>query len=222
MKQVTILFLALILLHMTPACQSRWQFSLDLGPTFTSDIQYKNSAGHINTVMTVSPAFTYFPISTLGIELKYSGMSKPLSYLDNKTNERVKDYTTSHITLSRFLTGLNFYLPLKNVKPFLGILAGASYAEENDYSPYSHLINFNWGFQMGATLNINSLIALRLDASKIYVQNVPNNSAFFGTAADGGGFPSFIIGNPSKATIKQLNVNFGLILNIGKSKKKRV
>ena len=220
-KEVFVLCLAQIFLHIIPACQTHWQFSLCMGPTLTSDIRYQNSTGHIRTLFTVSPAFTYYPLQTLGIELKYSGMSKALSYLDNKGNETLRQYTTSHIDLYRITTGLNFYLPLKRIKPFFGILAGASYAEEDNYYPNSQT-KFNWGFQFGATLNISKLVALRLDGSKIYIPNVFNNSLFWGGYRAGGDSPSYLIGTPSKATIKQLNVNFGLILNMGKTKKRNL
>ncbi len=218
MKPFIIAFIVLVSLPATSICQSRFQFLLSGGATFTPACKFQNSTGHINTAATGSLAFIYHPIATIGIELKYSNLSNPLSYLNNTKSETVRIYTSSHITFQRVLTGLNYYLPLKNIKPFIGLLGGASYVEQQQKYPYSSMFKFNWGFQIGASFNINKLLAVRFDASEIYIPNVPNNSAFFGDPANDSGFPSFIIGNPSTATIKQLNVNLGLMINLGKSK----
>jgi hypothetical protein len=168
--------------------------------------------------MTGSLAIIYRPRSTFGIELKFSG-AHPKSYLNNDTENVVKVYTSSHIVFQRILAGFNYYLPLKNVQPFLGLVAGASYAQTTETAPESSIINFNWGFQSGATLNIAKGMGLRLDASAVFIPNVSNNSSYFNVASDGSGFPSFIIGNPSSATITQWNINLGLLINLGKTNK---
>lgn len=199
--------------------QPSLQLSVSGGPTFTSDIEYNNSTGHIKTAITGSLGLLYLPSSVFGIEFKISVLSHPTSYLNNDTSNIVRIYTTSQIVFQRILAGFNYYLPLKNIKPFVGLLGGASYVYENHFYPYSSLIKFNWGFQIGTSINISKLLAVRVDACEIYIPNVPNNSTFFGDAADGSGFPSFIIGNPSRVTITQWNINLGLLINLSKSSK---
>jgi hypothetical protein len=204
----------LISLKFPAISQSRLQLSVSAGPTFTSKIKYYNCTGYINTAMTGSLALIYRIDSTFGIELKFSA-SHPTSYLDNDANNTLKVYTTSNITFQRILAGFNYYIPQKGFQPFVGLVAGASYAQTTETAPESSIINFNWGFQTGATFNIAKPIALRLDACAVFIPNVPNNSSFFNVAADGSGFPGFIIGNPSKANITQWNINLGLLFNLG-------
>ncbi len=141
---------------------------------------------------------------------------RPTSYFSNDSDNTVKIYTTSHIVLQRILAGFNYYLPLKGIQPFIGLAAGASYAQTTETAPQSFIYNFNWGFQTGATLNIAKSMALRLDGWAVFIPNVSNNTSYFNAAADGSGFPSFIIGNPSRATITQWNINVGLLINLRK------
>jgi len=216
MKNITVLLVLLICLQFHAISQSRFQFSVSGGPTFTSNIGYKNSTGHINTAMTGSLAFIYRPDSTFGFEIKFSSLVNPTSYLNNDTSNIVKIYTTSHIVFQRILAGLNYYLPLKGIQPFLGLVTGASYAQTTETAPESSIINFNWGFQTGASLKIAKSMALRLDVCAVFIPNVSNNTSYFNVAANGSGFPSFIIGNPSRATITQLNINLGLLINLSK------
>ena len=219
MKNITIFLVLMITLQFPAISQPCFQLSVSGGATFTSNIEYNNCTGRINTAMTGSLALIYRPDSAFGIEFKISSLGHPTSYLNNDTSNTVKIYTTSNIVFQRVLVGLNYYLPLKRIKPFIGLLGGASYVEENRASPYSSLIKFNWGFQIGASINIDKILALRLDACEIYIPNVPNNSTFFGNTKDDSGFPSFIIGNPSSATITQWNINLGLLINLKKTNK---
>lgn len=169
--------------------------------------------------MTGSLGLLYRPDSTFGIEVKFSGLSRPTSYLKNDTSNTVKTYTTSRIVLQRILAGFNYYLPFKGINPFMGVAVGATYAQTTQTAPQSSIINFTWGFQTGATLNIASTVALRLDAYAVFIPNVSNNTSYFDVAADGSGFPSFIVGNPSRATITQWNVSVGLLINLDKRNK---
>lgn len=219
MKNIITLFVLLIGLHFPAISQSRFQLSVSGGPTFTSNIGYDNCTGHINTTMTGSLALIYRPDSAFGIELKFSDLAHPTSFLNNDTSNIVKIYTTSKIVFQRILAGFNYYLPLKSIQPFLGLIVGASYAQTTETAPQSSIINFNWGFQSGATLNIAKSIALQLDACTIFIPNVSNNTSYFDVAADGSGFPSFIIGNPSRATITQWNINLGLLFNLTRRNK---
>jgi hypothetical protein len=168
--------------------------------------------------MTASMGFSYKLDSTFGIELKFSSLLSPTSYLNNDTSDIVKIYTTSRIVFQRILAGFNYYLPLKGIQPFLGLVAGVSYVRTTETAPESSIANFNWGFHSGATLNINKLMALRLDACVVFIPNVSNNTSYFNVASDGSGFPSFIIGDPSSATITQWNINLGLLINLSKNK----
>lgn len=216
MKNITSLLVLLICSQSHAISQSRFQFAVSGGPTFTPNIGYKNCTGHINTAMTGSFAFIYQPDSSFGIELKFSSLSHPTSYLNNDTNNTVKIYTTSHIVLEHILVRFNYYLPLKGIQPFIGLAAGASYAQTTETAPQSSIVSFNWGFQIGTTLNIAKSIALRLDGCAVFIPNVSNNTSYFNVAAGGSGFPSFIIGNPSRATIAQVNINLGLLINLSK------
>lgn len=218
MKHYREILFALLLLTGFPAIgQSRFQLAISGGPTFTSDIKYKNCTGHINTATTASFALIYRPDPSFGIELKFSSLMHPTSYLNSDTNNIVKIYTTSHIVLQHILAGFNYYLPLKPVQPFIGIAAGASYAQTTETAPQSSIYNFSWGFQTGATLNITKSIALLLEGCAVFTPNVSNNTSYFDVGADGSGFPSFIIGDPSKATITQWNINLGVLINLGKT-----
>jgi hypothetical protein len=60
------------------------------------------------------------------------------------------------------------------------------------------------------------LIALKLNGYVLKTPGVYNNTSYFDVADDGSGFPSFIVGNPSKATITQWNLNIGIVVNLGK------
>lgn len=194
--------------------QSQLQILVSTGATFTKDIKYNNSTGHINTTTTGSMALVYKLNSSFGIELKYSGYRRPTSYLNSEVDDIVRIYTTSKIIFRRVLTGVNYYIPLKSIQPFLGIVVGASYVETTETGPPSFKVNFNWGLQTGVEFNVSELVALRLDATAIFIPGVSNKSSFFNVAANGSGFPSFIIGNSSKATISQQNINIGILLNL--------
>ena len=95
MKQFAVLLLSLLFLHASSLCQSRFQVLLSGGPTFTPEIKYQNSTGHINTAATAALSLIYHPVSALGIELKYGGLVSPLSYLNHETDASVKAYTIS-------------------------------------------------------------------------------------------------------------------------------
>jgi hypothetical protein len=60
------------------------------------------------------------------------------------------------------------------------------------------------------------LIALKLGGYVLLTPGVYNNTSYFNVAADGSGFPSFAIGDPSKATITQWSMNIGIVVNFGK------
>ena len=194
--------------------QSQLQILVSTGATFTKDIKYNNSTGHINTTTTGSMALVYKLNSSFGIELKYSGYRRPTSYLNSELDDIVRIYTTSKIIFRCVMTGVNYYLPLKGIQPFLGIAAGASYVQTTETIPPSFKINFNWGLQTGIEFNLSKLVALRLDAMAIFIPGVSNKSPFFNVAPNGSGFPSFVIGSPSKATFAQQNVNFGIIVKL--------
>lgn len=211
----------LILAQYTANSQARFQLAVSGGPTFTKDIQFRNCTGHINTTITNSVSFLYRLDSTFGLELKYSSLNRPTSYLNYDADNIVKVYTTSRIIFQRLLTGINYHFPLKPVQPFIGVLAGASYIETTETYPNSSLYSFNWGLQAGAALNISKSIALRLDGSIIFIPNVSNKSSYFNVSADGSGFPSFILDSPSKANISQTNINLGLLINLDNKKRKK-
>lgn len=219
MKKSISFLVFLIFVQYTANSQARFQLAISGGPTFTKDIQFRNCNGHINSTITSSVSFLYLPDSTFGIELKYSSLNRPTSYLNYNADNTVKVYTTSRVIFERLLTGFNYYLPIKPIQPFIGLLAGASYIETTETYPNSSLYSFNWGFQAGATVNISKSIALRLDGSLIFIPNVSNKSSYFNLSADGSGFPSFILNDPSKANITQTNINLGLLINLNKRKR---
>ena len=161
MKHIIALLALLICLSLTTKSQSHLQPGVSGGPAFTTNIGYKNCTGNINTSMTGSIAFIYHPDSLFGIELKFSSLLNPTSCLNNDTSNTVKIYTTSHIVFQRILAGFNYYLPLKSIRPFIGLVAGASFAQTTETAPQSSIVSFNLGFQSGATLNIATSIALQ-------------------------------------------------------------
>jgi len=140
MKSITFLLVFLISFRFSAISQSNLQVLVSGGPTFTPKIKYNNSAGYISTVVTGSLGLVYRPVSTFGFELKFSDLSHPTSYLKNDTSNTVKIYTTSQIVLQRILAGFNYYLPLKSIKPFLGVITGATYAQTTQTAPQSSII----------------------------------------------------------------------------------
>ena len=198
--------------------QSRFQIAAEGGSTFTSAIKYKNCTGYINPALTLSITFLYKPGPAIGIELQFSDLSNPVSYLNNVSDNTVKIYTTSHITLEHLLGGFNYYVPVKNIHPYMGLLLGASYAATKETSPPSSIYNFTCGLQTGSEFTLSKSIDLRLNGSVIITPGVANNTSYFNVGADGGGFPSFIVGDPSRAAITQWNISLGVLINLKKKK----
>lgn len=215
MRKITILLLS-ISWYLPATSQSSLQIAIDAGPTITPGISYRNCTGHINPVLTTSFALIYKPDPSFGLELKFSSLLNPVSYLNNDSDYTLKTYTTSHIFLQHLVMGFNYYLPFRPIHPYLGLLLGASYAETKDISPQSKNYNLSWGFQSGATLDLSNTVALKFGGYILITPGVYNNTSYFNAGADGSGFPSFIIGNPSKATITQWNINLGLAINLKK------
>ena len=218
MRKIALLYL-LVILFLTATSQSRMQLSIDAGPTFTSTIRYQNCTGHIEPAITPSFALLYKVNSYFGLELKFASLIGPTSYLNNDSDKIVKIYTTSHIVLQHLLAGFNYFVPSKRIHPYVGLLLGGSYAETKEIEPQSFIYNFSVGFQTGATLNLSSLLALKLNGYVLKTPGVYNNTSYFDVANDGSGFPSFIVGDPSKATITQWNINIGILVNLGKKLK---
>jgi hypothetical protein len=216
MRKIAVLLHVFAGLYLPAASQPRMQLGIDIGPTFTSQIRYQNCTGHIDPAITASFAFLYRANSFFELELKFSNLIHPTSYLNNDSDNTVKIYTTSHIVLQHLLTGFNFFVPSKHIHPYIGLLLGASYAQTKEIAPESHIFSFTWGFQTGVTLNLSGLIALKLGGYVLLTPGVYNNTSYFNVAADGSGFPSFAIGDPSKATITQWSMNIGIVVNFGK------
>jgi len=216
MRKIALLLHVFLILFLTTTSQSRIQLSIDAGPTFTSKITYQNCTGHIEPAITPSVALLYKINSNFGLELKFASLISPTSYLSNDSNNIVKIYTTSHIVLQHLLAGFNYFVSSKRLHPYVGLLLGGSYAQTKEVEPQSLIYSFSLGFQTGATLNLSSWIALNLNGYVLETPGVYNNTSYFNVADDGSGFPSFIVGNPSKATITQWNINIGVVVNLGK------
>lgn len=155
MKKTTIALLLLIFLTLTAISQSKLELALTAGPTFTSNIAYTNCTGHIGSAASASIALIYRPIDKFGMDFKFSMLSHPRSYLSTPNDNTLKAYTSSHIVLQRLLAGFNYYLSSKRIQPFIGLVAGASYAQTTEIAPESSIINFNWGLQTGAAIKIS-------------------------------------------------------------------
>jgi hypothetical protein len=210
--------MALTGLHLSASGQSPLALSFSVGPTITPKISYSDCTGHITAATSFSLGMIFRPDSAIGIEVKFISLSNPTSYLKNDKDNTVEAYTRSAIVFDRFLLGFNYYFPLRGIYPFLGIVAGGSHVQTTQTAPQNSITNFNWGLQTGASLKLAKALALRLDACLIFIPNVSDNSTYFGVAADGSGFPSFIIGAPSVAAITQWNINLGIVISLGHPK----
>ena len=199
--------------------QSKFQLLVAGGASFTPAIKYESAAGRINTAMTGSLGVSYRPVPAIGLGLKFSGLYHPTSYLNKESDNRVKIYTSSHIVMQHIMGAFEYYLPLKQVQPFFSVLAGATYVQTTETARQSSMISFTWALRVGTTMNITKLLSLHLDVSRLVIPNIANNSSYFGVAADGSGFPSFVIDKSSRADIKQYSVGLGLLFNFGRRNK---
>jgi len=217
-RKMILLLQLFVSCHFIATSQSRFELAIDVGPAFTRNIRYQNCTGRIDPAVASSVAFTYKLNSSLGLELKFSNLFSPTSYLKNGSDNVVKAYTISHILLQHLLAGMNYYVPVQRIHPYFGLLAGASYAETKETAPASSIYSFSWGFQVGAMLNLSAATALKVGDCFVITPNVYNNTSYFNVAADGSGFPSFAVGNPSRASILQWDLSIGIVIRLGKTR----
>lgn len=193
------------------------QSSIDLiatgGFSFSDKVNYMGCTGTVDPAFVFSLSFVYHPDRIIGFEVNYL-YEQPTTYLDDQHDNSVKIYTSTNVTISRFLGGVNFQLPNKRLRPFAGVLLGVTQVETSDIINTGEYTGFTWSLQGGADLNISSLLAIRAKFSYVQTPNVSNNSAYFGVKGNGDGFPTFALGEPSTANISQINLSLGIVFHI--------
>jgi hypothetical protein len=189
-----------------------------LGREYTPSIAYQNCSGQFSPSFSPSIVGIYRPVSALGIELMLSSLS-PTTYLYDPADQRVQVYTNSKINIQRFLTGLNYFPPLKKIHPYIGLLVGFTRAVTTQVDLTNTNTSFTWSGQVGVEYYFSSFIGVRLNMAVINTPNISDNSAYFDVDSNGDGFPSFAVGNPSTANITQWDISLGIIIRFMKSRK---
>jgi hypothetical protein len=219
MRKVFLLVCILLMLISTIKAQFSFELSPSLGWTSTPIIKYNNCTGNINSTLTEFNSLIFHPNQSWGFELTYS-YAKPTSFL-NDTIISVSVYTRSQITVERLIGGIDYYFSLKKIHPYFGFLFGFNYVTtDHIYLPTS-FTSFCWGGQAGVDYYFSSLLGARLNFAVINSPDIPNNSAWFGVNKNGEGFPTYAVGEPSKAEITQWNICLGIIFRFMKNKNQK-
>jgi hypothetical protein len=212
LKRSSLLFVLIGLLALEGYSQSSIELIPSAGTSFANNITYERCTGHIDPAFVFSLSFIYHPSPEIGLELSYLN-GNPLTYLSAPNDPSVQVYTSSRITVERLLGGVNFTIPGKRIKPYLGCLLGFTEAyTANELNTGVHT-GFTWALQTGVDYYISSLIGMRFKIAMIQTPNVSNNSAYFNVGKNGDGFPTFAVGDPSSANLAQVNMALGIIIH---------
>ncbi len=211
-KGISFLFVLIGLCTQSGFSQSSIELIPSAGTSFADNITYERCTGRIDPAFLFSLSFIYHPSPTIGLELSFFN-ENPFTYLSAPDNPSVQVYTSSNIAVQRLLGGVNFSIPVKRFRPYLGSLIGFTYANTPDWINTGEYTGFTWALQTGADYYISSLIGMRLKIALIQTSNVSNNSAYFNVGKNGEGFPAFAVGDPSSANLAQVNVGLGIIFH---------
>ncbi len=211
-KRSSFLFVLFSLSTWAGYCQSGIELIPSGGISFGDHISYERCTGRIDPAFVFSLSFIYHPTPEIGLELSFLN-ENPLTYLNTPDNASVQVYTSSKIMVQRLMGGVNFSIPDKRFKPFLGCLLGFTYAYTANYVNTGEYTGFTWALQGGADYYISSLIGVRYKMAWIQTPNVSNNSAYFNVGKDGSGFPTFAVGDPSSANLSQIYMGLGIIFH---------
>jgi hypothetical protein len=212
LKRGPVLFVLIGLFTLEGYSQSSIELIQSAGTSFTNNITFRRCIGHIDHAFVFSLSFIYHPSPEIGLELSYLN-GNPLTYLSAPNDPSVQVYTSSKITVERLLGGVNFSIPGKRFRPYLGCLLGFTEASTANVVNTSVHTGFTWALQAGTDYYISSLIGIRFKIAVIQTPNVSDNSAYFNVGKDGVGFPTFAVGDPSSANLAQLNMGLGIIFH---------
>lgn len=219
-KKSSFLFVLFSLSALAGYSQSGIELIPSGGVSFGDNISYERCTGHIDPAFAFSLSFIYHPSPRIGLELSYLN-ENPFTYLSTPDNPSVQVYTSSNIMVQRLMGGVNFSIPDKRIKPFLGCLLGFTYAYTANLLNTGEYTGFTWALQGGADYFFSSLIGVRLKIAWIRTPNVSNNSAYFNVGKNGEGFPTFAVGDPSSASLSQINMGLGIIFHFQPGTKSR-
>ena len=200
--------------------QSSVELIPSAGTSFADKIIYERCTGHIDPAFVFAFSFIYHPSPVVGLEISYLD-ENPTTYLSAPDNPSVQVYTRSNILIERLLGGINFSIPGKQFRPYLGCLLGFTYASTADLGNTGIYTGFTWALQTGADYYISSLIGIRFRIAFVQTPNVSNNSAYFDVGKNGEGFPTFAVGDPSSGNIGQVNMGLGLVFHFHPTTKVR-
>jgi hypothetical protein len=211
-KKCSLLFSLIGFYTIAGYSQSSIELIPSAGTSFADNITYERCTGRIDPAFVFSFSFIYHPSPSVGLELSYSN-ENPFTYLSVPDNPSVQVYTSSNITVQRLLGGINFSIPVKKFRPYLGFLLGLTNASTANLTNTGEYTGFTWALQTGADIYVSSLIGVRLRIAFVQTANVSNNSAYFDVGKNGDGFPTFAVGDPSSANVDQVNMGLGIIFH---------
>jgi hypothetical protein len=220
MRKYLFIFVLTSLWTLAGYSQSSIELIPSVGMSAGDNITYERCTGRIDPAFVFSFSFIYHPSPVVGLELSYLD-ENPFTYLSSLDNPSIQVYTSSKIAVQRLLGGVNFSIPVKKFRPYLGCLLGFTYANTANLVNTGRYTGFTWALQTGADYYISSLIGMRLKIAMIQTSNVPNNSAYFDVGKNGEGFPTFAVGDPSSANLRQVNVALGIIFHFHPNTKPR-
>ena len=198
--------------------QKSFELNISVGPTWTTPISYQNCTGRVNPATTISASFLYHPNPAWAFQFSLMSYS-PKTYLDAPADGSVAVYTNATIAMRRFLVGINYYFSVKKIRPYIGGLVGFTNATSSQVINASSNTSFSWVFQSGADYYFSDLFGLRLNTALITTVGVSNNSSFFNIDSYGNGFPTYGVGDPSTANMKQWNISLGFIFRFRRHNK---
>lgn len=211
-KRISFLFALMSLCKLSAYSQSSIELIPSAGTSFADNISYARCTGRIDPAFVFSLSFIYHTSPAVGLELSFFN-ENPSTYLSAPDDPSVQVYTHSNITVQRLLGGVNYSIPVKKFRPYLGCLLGFTHAYTANLFNTGEYTGFTWALQTGADYYISSLIGMRLKIAWIQTPNVSNNSAYFNVGKNGEGFPSFAVGDPSSAHLAQVNIGLGIIFH---------
>jgi hypothetical protein len=211
-KKSSLLFSLVGFCTLAAYSQSSIELIPSAGTSFADNISYERCAGRIDAAFVFSFSFIYHPSPAVGLELSYLN-ENPFTYLSAPNNPSVQVYTSSNIAVERLLGGVNFFIPVKKLRPYLGCLLGLTNVHTANLVNTGVYSGFTWSLQTGADYYISSLIGVRFKLALIQTPNVSNNSAYFDVGKNGDGFPTFAVSDPSSANLTQVNMGLGIIFH---------
>jgi len=219
MKKIYFFLLSTSILCLKANAQSSFEAIASFGTTITPTIPYHNCTGNISSTFTPTFSFVYHPDPSVGFEINYSKFM-PITYLNDPDDNSVAAYN-SQISVERLLAGINFSLPFKKIRPYVGCLLGFTYAAMTEPYYPSTYTNFSWAGQAGVEYFFLPVVGLRLNVAFIKSPNISNYSSYFNVNTKRENFPTYAVGDPSSANIYQWNINLGIIAHFAVGKKKR-